>query len=184
MAESESIQTMLQGAFTKAGEGDYSLKTSGGGGGSSTVKFDPTQNTVKIDPANNDVTALDPQREGKFETLTASGDVLVDTGTSRIVICQIVNVPAGYYSVQVSIGATKKPNDTTLSPISGNVVAGAKTFNLIFGSTGGATEDPDINPEFFLNLASATTVSVGVTNNPAPAAGSKVGALLVMTRLV
>lgn len=202
MAEKESTNTMFQGAFVKNGDGDFALKTTGGGGGSSTVKIDPTQNTVtvspnplpttlsttgntvKIDPSNNDVTALDPQRENKFETLTASGDVLVDAGTSRIIVCQIADVPAGYYEVNVAVGASKKPNDTSLSPVSADFLAGAKSFKLIFGSTGGSTEDPDENPEFYLNLAAPTTVSVGVTNNPAPSAGTKVMALISMTRIV
>lgn len=184
MAEPESIQTMLQAAFVKVADGDYNLKTTGGGGGSTTVKLDPTQNTVKIDPANNDVTALDPQREGKFETLTAVGDVAVDTGTTRIVVCTLSNVPAGYYSMEASVAASKKPNDASLSPICADITAGAKVFRLIFGTTGAATEDPDLNPEMFINLTAPTTVTIGVTNNPAPSAGSKVAALLTMTRLV
>lgn len=87
MAEKESIQTMLQAAFTKNGDGDFSLKTSAsGGGGSTTVKLDPTQNTIKLDqtaPNNTVVVTPNPLPT----TLATSGNtVKIDqTGNNNTV---------------------------------------------------------------------------------------------------
>lgn len=131
MAEKESIQTMLQGSFTKVAEGNYTLNTAGGGG-SSTVKIDPTGNTitvtpnplpttiattgntVKVDPAANTV-KLDQTGVNNTVKIATSQSVIVSPAANTslggfgkvtspaaaAVIATLILTPAGTYDVEM-----------------------------------------------------------------------------------
>lgn len=108
MAEKESIQTMLQGSFTKVAEGNYTLNTAGGGG-TSTVKIDPTGNTVVVTPNPLPTTLATSGNTVKIDAATNTVKLDATTNTVKIAANQSIIVSPAANTSLAGFGKVTSP---------------------------------------------------------------------------
>ena len=132
MAEAESINTMTQGAFVKNGVGDYSLKTTASGAGTTqTVKLDQADPNNKVRIADGQAITIAQPLASRVTSTFANGKQAAPAANTAI--ATTADLAAGTWDISARIS------------ILGTTVANVETDNVKFKIGASAVATPTLN---------------------------------------
>lgn len=180
MAEAESVNSMLQGAFQKIADGEYALQTAGASGGAAqTVILDQTNPNNKVRIADGQSLTVANSFAGRATSVFANGKQAAPAANTDIAVTADLATGTWDIEARISILATTVANvesTNVVFRIGGTTVA-TPTVNV--PGTAGSTDQCVFRCR--VNLGAATPVSVR-SGAAAATAGSIYVADIVATK--